>query len=152
LCLQDPYDLNPDWDVVRTAGKMKSIEIFLNFMIMDANRNVLWKNPEGVLAGQIERMNAFWGDDSWKTTVYRKQRGLFGDLAVKRGNPEIVQAYQNRLKEVAAFKYVPDPIPLVNSKGATIYYLFFASSNEAGARIAKYIFEKYRKKGAGRGG
>ena len=45
LCLLDPYDLNPNWEVVEAAGKMRSIEIFLNFMIMDANMNVLWKNP-----------------------------------------------------------------------------------------------------------
>ena len=48
LCLLDPYTLNPNWDVVKTAGKMQSIEIFLNFMIMDANMNVLWKNAESV--------------------------------------------------------------------------------------------------------
>lgn len=41
LCLLDPYDLNPKWEVVQTAGEMKSVEIFLNFMIMHANRNVL---------------------------------------------------------------------------------------------------------------
>jgi hypothetical protein len=27
---------------------MKSIEIFINFPIMDINRNALWKNPERV--------------------------------------------------------------------------------------------------------
>jgi hypothetical protein len=30
LCLLDPYALNPNWEVVATAGKMGSIEIFLN--------------------------------------------------------------------------------------------------------------------------
>ena len=34
LCLPDPYDLNPRWEVVATAGQMKGVEIFLNFMIM----------------------------------------------------------------------------------------------------------------------
>jgi three-Cys-motif partner protein len=43
LCLLNPYDLNPSWEVVQTAGQMSSIEIFLNFMIMDANMNVLRK-------------------------------------------------------------------------------------------------------------
>lgn len=47
LCILDPYKLNPDWAVVATAGKMKSVEIFLNFMVMDMN--VLWKNPARVL-------------------------------------------------------------------------------------------------------
>ena len=43
LCLLDPYGLNVNWEVLQKAGKMKSIEIFYNFMIMDANMNVLWQ-------------------------------------------------------------------------------------------------------------
>jgi three-Cys-motif partner protein len=61
LCILDPYKLNPDWTVVVKAGEMKSAEIFLNFMVMDMNMNVLWKNPSGVAPAQIERMNRFWG-------------------------------------------------------------------------------------------
>ena len=42
----DPYGLHLDWEVIETAGKMRSIEIFLNFPIMDMNRNALWRNPD----------------------------------------------------------------------------------------------------------
>jgi three-Cys-motif partner protein len=48
LCVLDPYALTVDWKVIATAGKMKSIEIFFNFMIMDANMNVLLRNPDNV--------------------------------------------------------------------------------------------------------
>ena len=48
----DPYGLNPNWEVVETAGTMSSIEIFLNFMIMDANMNVLKRNPDSVAPDQ----------------------------------------------------------------------------------------------------
>ncbi|MGD0139402.1 MAG: three-Cys-motif partner protein TcmP, partial [Tepidisphaeraceae bacterium] len=34
LCLLDPYGLNLNWEVIRTAGQERSIEIFLNFMVM----------------------------------------------------------------------------------------------------------------------
>jgi three-Cys-motif partner protein len=47
LCLLDPYGLHLNWEVIETAGSMKSIDMFLNFPIMDMNRNALWKNPEG---------------------------------------------------------------------------------------------------------
>jgi three-Cys-motif partner protein len=40
LCLLDPYGLHLDWEVIRTAGQMKSIDLFLNFPIMDMNMNV----------------------------------------------------------------------------------------------------------------
>jgi len=66
LCLLDPYKLDLDWQVVQTAGQMESIEIFLNFPLMDMNRNVLWRNPDKVKPGQATRMDRFWGDRSWR--------------------------------------------------------------------------------------
>ena len=37
-----------------------------------------------------------------------------------------------------------------NSKGSIMYYLFFASNNKTGAKIAGSIFNKYRNKGIGK--
>jgi three-Cys-motif partner protein len=144
LCLLDPYDLNPNWEVVVTAGKMGSIEIFLNFMIMDANMNVLWKNPKSVPPEQAARMTKFWGDSTWHDAAYRKEPGLFEIMEEKESNETVISAYRKRLKEVAGFKYVPEPIPMCNSTGAVVYYLFFASQNSTGNKIAEHIFKKYR--------
>ncbi len=144
LCLLDPYELNPNWEVVETAGKMRSIEIFLNFMIMDANMNVLWKNPDSVLPNQAARMTKFWGDDSWRTSAYKTEKGLFGPIEEKTSNESVIAAYRERLKKVARFKFVPEPLPMCNSTGAVVYYLFFASHNSTGNKIAEHIFKKYR--------
>lgn len=151
LCLLDPYNLNPSWQVVQTAGRMKSIEIFLNFMIMDANMNVLRKNPEDVSPAQLDRMNTFWGDDSWRKQCYRNEPGLFGDMEEKQPNEAIIGAYRRRLKEVAGFKYVPEPLPIRNTKGAVVYYLCFASNNETGGKIATGVFKSAMKKYQNRG-
>lgn len=148
LCLLDPYALSPRWEVVEAAGRMRSIEIFLNFMIMDANMNVLWKNPDSVASDQANRMTAFWGDDSWRAAAYTKEPGLFGDIEEKASNEAVVAAYRQRLKDVAGFKFVPDAIPMRNTRGATIYYLFFASHNQTGNKIAEHVFKKYRNRGA----
>ena len=59
LCVLDPYGLHLNWEVIATAGRMKSIEIFLNFPIMDMNRNALWRQPKKVCEGAIEPMTAF---------------------------------------------------------------------------------------------
>lgn len=144
LCLLDPYALNPNWEVVETAGKMRSIEIFLNFMIMDANMNVLWNNPDSVSPDQAARMTRFWGDDSWRSAAYTSEPGLFGPIEEKSTNDSVVSAYRKRLKDVAGFKYVPEPIPMRNSRGAVVYYLFFASQKEAGSNIVRDVFKKYR--------
>jgi three-Cys-motif partner protein len=148
LCLLDPYGLDLDWEVIKTAGTMKSIEIFLNFPVMDMNRNVLWRNPEGVDPADIKRMNTFWGDESWKKVAYYQTPNLFGDVVgIKEDNRTIALAFQKRLKEVAKFKYAPEPIPMRNSIGRIVYYLFFASQNQKGEEIVKYILNKYRSRG-----
>lgn len=144
LCLLDPYALNPNWEVVETAGKMGSVEIFLNFMIMDANMNVLWKNPNSVQSDQAQRMTKFWGNESWREAAYTKEQGLFGPIEEKATNDAVIAAYRKRLKEVAGFKYVPEPLPMCNTRGAVVYYLFFASQNSTGNKIAEHVFKKYR--------
>jgi len=65
----------------------------------------------------------------------------------KAGDKPLIEAFRDRLKKVAGFKFVPDPIPMRNSKGAVIYYLFFASPNKTGATIVSEIFDKYRSRG-----
>lgn len=94
-------------------------------------------------------MTLFWGDKSWREVAYDSRPNLFGDVdVVKRpGNEPIVRAFRARLREVAGFAFVPEPIPMRNTKGAVVYYLFFASHNAAGDRIARSIFGKYRKRG-----
>lgn len=150
LCLLDPYALNLDWEVVQAAGQMRSIELFVNFMVMDINRNVLWRNPDKVSESQVNRMDRYWGDRSWRNILYRRSPSLFDDMEIeeKESNDIVAQAYRDRLKKVAGFKYVPDPLPMRNTRGAVVYYLFFASWNDKGDKIVRHIFDKYREKGA----
>lgn len=143
LCLLDPYGLHLDWEVIYIAGQTKSIEIFLNFPVLDMNRNVLWNDIKEVNLDQKKRMNAFWGDNSWIEAAYETESNLFG-FQEKTDNITVARAFQDRLKKVAGFSYVPDPVPMRNSKDAIIYYLFFASQNPVAAEIVTEIFDKYR--------
>lgn len=145
LCILDPYAINLNWEVVQTAGRMRSIEIFINFMVMDMNMNVLWRNPDNVDQRQLARMDAFWGDRSWREAAYRKRQTLFGPVDEKAGIEDIVEAYQNRLNKEAGYRYVPDPIPMKNTSGAIVYYLFFAAQKPAAADIIEDIFNKRRR-------
>lgn len=148
LCLLDPYGLHLHWEVLRRAGEMKSFDLFLNFPTMDMNRNALWRDQKGVDPGDQARMTAFWGDESWRDVVYRpsRQLSLIGDPGVeKAGNREIAEAFRQRLIKVAGFKNVPSPLPMRNSKGNVVYYLFFASQNAVAGKIIRDIFAKYSK-------
>jgi three-Cys-motif partner protein len=92
----------------------------------------------------LARMNAFWGDDSWRQVAYRSEPGFFGNMLEKEDNEAVAKGFQQRLMNVAGFKYVPNPIPMRNSKGSTIYYLFFAAQKPVAAKIVTGIFNKYR--------
>jgi three-Cys-motif partner protein len=145
LCLLDPYGLHLKWEVMAQAGKMKSLEIFLNFPIADMNRNVLRHNQSKVTPDQAARLTAFWGDESWKTAAYYGERDLFGEeREEKNTNEAVVNAFKKRLKDAAGFKHVPDPLPMKNTRGAVVYYLFFSSQNDTGLKIVSEIFSKYR--------
>ena len=150
LVLLDPYGLHLDWSVIEKAGIMKTIDLFLNFPVVDMNRNVFWRNAENVDSRDILRMDRFWGDNSWKNVAYDNQSNLFG-FDFKTDNDTVVQAFKKRLIEKAGFKNVSEPLPMRNSKGATIYYLFFASQAQLAQNIADDIivgiFKKYKEKG-----
>lgn len=142
LCLLDPYGLNLNWDAMLQAGQLGTIDMFLNFPVMDMNRNVLWRNPDKVSPEQLARMNAFWGG-GWKEAAYTTERSLFGEPE-KESNDVVAEAFRRRLKDVAGFKRVPDPLPMHNTKGAIVYYLFFASQVGVAENIVTDIFAKYR--------
>jgi three-Cys-motif partner protein len=145
LLLLDPYGLALDWAVIERAGKMKSVDLFLNFPIMDMNRNAFWTNPVGVDPKDVDRMTAFWGDESWRTVVYKGQPTLWGgeDQIKVASNQQVAEAFRERLRIDAGFKEVPKPMPMRNCTGAIVYYLFFASQKQVAAKIARAVLKKY---------
>jgi three-Cys-motif partner protein len=153
LCFLDPYGVHLDWDLFEKAGQSGHIEIFLNFAVLDMQRNFFRKNSEKVSEKELNRMRRFWGDDSWKEIVYSQQPGLFEVMETKeKGAADaIAQAFRKRLKDKAGFGYVPDPVPMRNSRGNLLFYLFFAAPETRGGRLGEKIvndiFNKYRKEG-----
>lgn len=148
LWLLDPYGLHLDWTVVEAAGKEGTIEIFLNFPVMDMNRNVLWRDSSKVSQKDIARMDAFWGDDSWREIAYTKTEDLFGyEMEEKTDIRTVVDAFRRRLQSAAEFAEVPEPMPMRNTTGAIVYYLFFASQKPVAKNIVNDIFKKYWNKG-----
>ncbi len=145
LCILDPYGLHLDWQIVQQAGSMRSLDVFINFPIYDININVLHRDPETVLPIHIERMNHFWGDNSWREVAYvESSPDLFGNVELEKvSNQRFADAFRRRLREVAGFKRVPEPLPMKNSKSSVVYYLFFASQKGTAEEIVTYIFDKF---------
>jgi three-Cys-motif partner protein len=145
LCVLDPYGLHLDWELMELAGKSGAVDMFLNFPVMDMNRNAIWRASERATPEGIERMNRFWGDNSWKQAAYARSRqtNLFAEPGEeKQPNSAIVAAFRERLNRVAGFVFVPEPLPMTNSRNAVVYYLFFASPKPVAANIIADIFKK----------
>jgi three-Cys-motif partner protein len=147
LCLLDPYNIDLKWEVIEAAGKSKSVEIFMNFMIMDVNRNAMRKNPDKSVASKVAQMTRLWGDDSWLDAGYDQVPTLWEDTRpVKVSNERFAEAFRQRLIKQAGFKFVPKPMPMKTRTNSVIYYLYFASQKEAGKDIVSDIFDTYRAK------
>lgn len=131
--------------MILQAGQSRAVDLLLNFPVMDMNLNAIWRDPDRVPKAGIERMNRFWGDASWRNAAYAeaRQRSFFGSEIVKQGNDEIVAAFHARLKTVAGFAHVPEPLPMRNSRNAIVYYLFLASPKAVAEKIIRDIFRKY---------
>lgn len=146
LCILDPYGLQLRWETIKAAAELKTVDIFINFPIMDINRNVLFEDPAKAKPEDIERMNAFWGDESWKQLLYRKLANLFGDTCHIRIDDyqTLAKEFCKRLKQIG-FNDVPEPILMRNVKSGPLYYLCFASQKSVAKDIVNDIFDKYRK-------
>ncbi len=66
----------------------------------------------------------------------------------KNANEIVTEAFRERLRKAAGFSNVPQPIPMRNTTGATVYYLYFASQKPVAQDIVNHIFDKYRNRGA----
>jgi three-Cys-motif partner protein len=146
FCFLDPYNFSIKWEHVVQAANAKTIELLINFMIYDANRNYLRTDFSNMTSNQKEKMNIIWGDDSWEKSLFVEKDTLFGDvLKSKTQNRMVTDSYIERLKEVAGFKYVPRPSSMKTTKNSDIYYLIFASHNEAAGKIMSYVMQNYEK-------
>jgi three-Cys-motif partner protein len=151
LCFFDPYGLHLYWETIMEAAKLRTTEIFLNFPLMDMNRNVLHKDLLSADPDQIERMNRFCGSKEWQEILYKedKQIDLFGDscqIKIVDSNIKLGEWFKKeRLQKAAGFQFVPEPVLMRNSKGGPLFFLFFATYNETAKKIVNDIFKKYRR-------
>jgi len=112
LCLLDPYNIDLKWEVIEAAGKSESIETFLNFMVMDINRNAMRKRMEKSIQSKVDQLTRLVGDESWKDAGYRRVETLFGEDYEKVSNDEFAEWFRQRLIKKAGFKFVPKPMPM----------------------------------------
>ena len=145
LCIVDPYGVDIEWTTIMAIAQARTMDVYLNFPLMDINRNAARKIIEVADPQEGSRLTKIWGDESWKDLAYAEQALLFGDrILIKiRGNETLKQGFLKRLKGVAGFTHVPEPILMTNQTGGPLYFLFFASHQPVAQNIARDIFKKW---------
>jgi len=145
LCILDPYGVDIEWETIAAIGRAGTMDVYLNFPLMDINRNAARKVIELSDTNQGAKLTRIWGDDSWKNLAYTVQDRLFDEpvLVKIRGNETLKHGFMNRLKKIANFSYVPEPILMTNKQGGPLYFLFFASHKPVAQSIAQDIFRKW---------
>ena len=145
LLFLDPYGLDIPWTLIEKAASQRTIDILLNFSIMDLNRNHLPARRELLTDDQRVKVLPFLGS-GWENEIYPEssQSNLFGTEYEKLGNDDIMLFYASRLESKAGFKFVSEPL-LFSHKGANLYYLVLASQKEPAKRIMNSLVSKYRK-------
>lgn len=140
LCLLDPYGLHLRWEVIAQAGKLKTIDMLLNFPTMDMNRKVLTKRDSAIPNEEAKRLTAFWGDESWLDVAYEPP-DMYGERHKRpNANALMVDAFCERLVEKAGFACVSNSCPMRNNEGIVLYYLVFASQKDVAVRIMDQTF------------
>jgi three-Cys-motif partner protein len=141
LCFLDPYKVLLSWNVLVAAGATGTIESFIHFPTGDIQRNVLRHDQSKVAPAEIDRMNAMWGDESWRSAAYLDEPDLFGSRQVKQPIDLLLDAFADRLRKIAGFKHVSTPLPMRNKTNAIIYHLIFATQQRTALRIASDILK-----------
>ncbi|MBW7998144.1 MAG: three-Cys-motif partner protein TcmP [Candidatus Glassbacteria bacterium] len=147
LCFLDPKGIHIDWKLVELAGKLQTIEVLIHFSIYDLRRNIFPHKKSKIKDNEIQRMNKFWGDNSWQDIKGDIQSDLFDEEDTHIADKNILEAYKNRLQAIANFRYVSDPLPMKTEGNSVLYYLIFATQNRTGLKIINDIFKKYLKSG-----
>jgi len=146
LCILDPYGLDIEWQTIESIGKAKTMDVFLNFPLMDINRNAALKILEASNPEEGARLTKIWGDNSWKDLAYVEQQAMFSTpVLIKKGegNEILKRGFRERLRAVAGFSFVPEPILMRNRVGGQLYFLFFASHQPVAQNIAEAILRKW---------
>ena len=145
LCVLDPYGIHGKtlkWNTIHSLATARTFDVFLNFPLMDINRNTLRKRLEAASTPDIMAFTEFWGGKDWVDLMYAKD--LFGELDKIGTNRTLAGAFQERLRTVAGFQFMPEPILMKNTNGGELYYFFFASHQPIAKKIIEDIFNKYR--------
>ncbi|HTD35594.1 MAG TPA: three-Cys-motif partner protein TcmP, partial [Candidatus Elarobacter sp.] len=145
LTFLDPYNMHGlKWPTILAAGQNEAVDAIIHFPTMDANRTVLKRRHGTASAAMYRKMTEYWGDDSWEGAAYSSEGLLpLGLAPVRESAKAIISAFRERLRSVAGFKVVSNPIPMRNTTGGVVYHLLVASHNKKATDVIRPIEKRF---------
>lgn len=138
LCFLDPYGMNVDWATLKTLADTQSVDVWYLFPLEAVSRQ-LARRLERVDDNKQRRLDEIFGTSNWRDDIYKTEttNDLFAEIITTttrqfdRGQIERYATSQlNRI-----FRYVSDPLPLLNDTGRQIFSLFCLSNSASDPAI-----------------
>jgi len=149
LVLLDPYKTNINWELIENIGQHKSLDVILNFSIMDIQRRFGHITSDTIYEKSMKDANDFFGTPEWFKIGYEKR---VIDLTkgeqyvkIKDFEEKILEFYARRLKQRAGFNFVSNPLPFRNSQNAKVYYILIMSHHYLGNNLIEWANKKFIK-------
>jgi len=147
----DPFGMQVEWSTLEAVAGTKAIDLWLLFPLglgairllkRDGNISEAWRN----------RLDAFFGGREWQDVFFRVEQvqNLFGeteDQILREVDLPKMQAYFTEKLQGIFEQVAPNPKLLTNSRGQSLFLLFFAVGNPRGADLAIKIARQILKKG-----
>lgn len=139
LCFLDPYGMAVDWKTLKLLADTRAIDVWYLFPL-DAVSRQLAANMDRIDQNKQKRLDEVFGTKTWREDIYKTEttRDLFAEVVTTstrqfdRG--QIERYSQTRLSTI--FRYVSDPLPLLNDAGRQLFSLFCLSNSSSDAAIA----------------
>jgi three-Cys-motif partner protein len=139
----DPFGMQVPWQTICDIAQKRSIEIILNLPIGTTIQRLIKKDRANMSQKDLERLTSYFGSEEWEQIVYYTSSltSLFDNeptvLKYDDTAERLIKWYMDRLRVL--FGHTAGPKLIKNTRGAHLYYLIWAGSNETGKKIAGYV-------------
>ena len=118
LAFIDPWNYELTFDGLAQLGKRRATDLIVTFHGPSIKRNARL---------ELARVDSFLDDQDWRNRYW----DALGNVS-QPPTTVLIDTFRNRLRGRLGYTQFGEPMPFRNSKGATIFYLLFASKNPRG--------------------
>lgn len=140
LIFIDPFGLQLNWPTLQTILQEGMVDVWILFPVFGIRRQ-LTKQPEEITTESRNRLNQFFGDESW-LGAYDSAPDLF-EMDLREITEDVLnritQIYVSKLNPITS--YVAEPIPLFENNIHQFSLLFCMSNkSDKAIKLARRLF------------